>query len=133
MHRLPLFVCVFLCICSCTKKSVQSIVLKANQDNIPISFVPIDSWLHDKRIIGAGEATHGTHEFATARLALFQYLVRQKGLKAVTGRQAEQALLAALEEMPHPIKAFEQGHEEEIERLLKKRAAEEQDEQKKEK
>lgn len=60
-------------------------------------------------------------------------LVRQKGLKAETGRQAEQALLAALEEMPRPIKAFEQGHEEEIERLLKERAAEEQNEQKKEK
>lgn len=60
-------------------------------------------------------------------------LVRQKGLKAETGRQAEQALLAALVEMPRPIKAFEEGHEEEIERLLKQRVEEEQREQKKEK
>jgi hypothetical protein len=60
-------------------------------------------------------------------------LVRQKGLKPETGRQAEQALLAALEEMPRPIKAFEEGHEDEIERLLKERTEEEQREQKKEK
>lgn len=33
----------------------------------------------ESAIIGAGEATHGTHEFATARLALFQYLVQKHG------------------------------------------------------
>ena len=46
-------------------------------------------------------------------------LVRQKGIKPELARQAEDAINATLQEMPRPIKLFELGHEEEIERLVK--------------
>ncbi len=38
-----------------------------------------DTMFHQKRIIGLGEATHGTSEFTTVRHKLFQYLVEKKG------------------------------------------------------
>ncbi len=45
----------------------------------PVNFSFLDPILVQTSILGAGEATHGTHEFATARLALFQYLVNKHG------------------------------------------------------
>jgi erythromycin esterase len=79
MNRILLLAFIFIAICGCSKKAVKSVVLKKDQDSISVSFVAIDSLFNNKHIIGAGEATHGTHEFATIRLALFQYLVRYKG------------------------------------------------------
>lgn len=47
-------------------------------------------------------------------------LVRQKGLDRKLAMQAEDAIIATLEQMPRPIKPFELGHEDEIGKLLKK-------------
>ncbi|MBL7811056.1 MAG: erythromycin esterase family protein [Bacteroidetes bacterium] len=42
----------------------------------PAEFAQIEPWLKNSRIIGAGEATHGTHEFGLYRKNLFRYLVQ---------------------------------------------------------
>lgn len=45
-------------------------------------------------------------------------LVRQKGLQPEVARNAEDALHAVLEQIPRPVKLFELGHADEIERLV---------------
>lgn len=39
----------------------------------------LDSYFENVRLVGMGESTHGTHEFATMRQRIFEYLVRNKG------------------------------------------------------
>lgn len=45
-------------------------------------------------------------------------LARQKAIKPEVARLAEDAIKAVLEQIPRPLKAFELGHEDEIEKLL---------------
>ena len=54
-----------------------------------------------------------------------QDLIKQKGIKPVVARQAQEALHAVLEELPRPVKEFELGHEDEIEKLLEELVKEE--------
>lgn len=53
-------------------------------------------------------------------------LVRQKAIKPQVARQAQEALNAALAELPRPVKEFELGHEDEIGKLVEELAKEEQ-------
>jgi hypothetical protein len=46
-------------------------------------------------------------------------LVKQKAIKPEVAKQAEEAINATLQQIPRPIKEFELGHEDEIERLLR--------------
>lgn len=59
------------------------------------------------------------HRCGTIYVRAIRDLVRQKALKPEVARQAEEALQAVLEQLPRPLKEFELGHEEEIERLIK--------------
>ena len=47
-----------------------------------------------------------------------QDLVKQKGIRPAVARQAQEALNAVLQELPRPVKEFELGHEDEIEKLV---------------
>ena len=56
------------------------------------SYTPLTNFFQSKEIIGAGEATHGTHEFFQTKVELFQFLVtkchfRVFGIEASYGAQ----------------------------------------------
>jgi len=44
----------------------------------------LKSILKDKRIVGLGEATHGTHEFFTFKHRMLEFLVKEMGFKTFT-------------------------------------------------
>jgi hypothetical protein len=58
-------------------------------------------------------------------------LVAQKAIKPEVARQAEEGIEAALQQIPRPIKRFELGHIDEIERLVQEQEREGRKEQKK--
>ncbi|MDB5116177.1 MAG: erythromycin esterase [Mucilaginibacter sp.] len=43
--------------------------------------MPLKAVLSNRRIIGMGEATHGTHEFQTTKIRMFKFLVQEMGYK----------------------------------------------------
>ncbi|MET9701022.1 erythromycin esterase family protein [Streptomyces sp. NPDC006529] len=43
---------------------------------------PVGRMVGDARVVGLGEATHGSHEFFTMKQRVFQYLVKEKGFRS---------------------------------------------------
>jgi len=62
---------------------------------------PAVSDLADARVVGMGEATHGTREFQTARAALVRGLVADAGFRAVAFEENFGSLLRANEYVTH--------------------------------
>lgn len=76
MHRQLLL--ILLCtIIAYLSLSAQDHALIALKDFKAASFSDIREYLTDAWVIGAGESTHGTHEFFHSRTQLFQYLVKE--------------------------------------------------------
>ncbi|MGW1785583.1 erythromycin esterase family protein [Streptomyces sp. NPDC002143] len=44
---------------------------------------PVGAMVGRARVVGVGEATHGSHEFVTMKHRVFRYLVEQKGFRTV--------------------------------------------------
>lgn len=42
-------------------------------------FDNLDVFIHNAKVLGLGESTHGTHEFSVIRIELFKYLVKHHG------------------------------------------------------
>src|SRR5690606_36348548 len=70
----------------------DNLVKAINSKLIPIKSVEVSSdffsdleklkvILKDKRIVGLGEATHGTHEFFTFKHRMLEFLVKEMGFK----------------------------------------------------
>ena len=78
--------------------STEKIIAKLNEDSfmtriVPFSAVPSSSYadlmplinvFQGKKVIGFGEATHGTHEFNTTKLRMFQLLASELNFKNLT-------------------------------------------------
>jgi len=52
-----------------------------NIDNSFSDLMPLKPVLNNRRIVGMGEATHGTHEFQATKFRMFKFLVEQLGYK----------------------------------------------------
>jgi erythromycin esterase len=54
-----------------------------------LSLRPLDLWLGETRVLGIGEATHGSREFGDLRLSLTERLIRRNGFRIVAVEGSE--------------------------------------------
>jgi erythromycin esterase len=71
---------------------------------------PLAETLRDVRVIGLGEATHGTHEFFRFKHRLFEFLVREMGVRVL----AFEASQSAAENVVNPYVQGGPGNVEEV-------------------
>lgn len=59
-------------------------VTKPNETNYLNDFLPLDTLFKNKKIVGMGEATHGTKEFFNVKAGMFKFLATHCGYRIFT-------------------------------------------------
>lgn len=76
--------------------SSQAIPLQTTEASAPLDDLsPLKAIIGPARLVGLGEATHGTHEFTMLKQRIFEYLVKEMGFKALI-LEAQWAEVAAM-------------------------------------